>query len=546
MRAAALRSPESGRRRRFTASGPSPRAIGGEPRRALARPLLLGLFQLLALAAYSSPASAGSGPGADLRAESVAGTFYPSDPAELERAVGYFLADALIRPVADPVAVLAPHAGYVYSGQIAADAYKQVERGDFETVVVLGTNHTTAPFTGGAIWARGAFRTPLGEVAIDEAFSSRLMAADGRFSFRKDAHEKEHSVEVQLPFIQTLFPRAKLVPIVIGSEDPDLCRSLGETIAEAASGRRVLLVASSDLTHYPEGRDAERIDRRVLDAIASGDDAEVRRTIGEEMSAGTAGLSTCACGEAPILTMMAAARAMGAPRGVVVSSAHSGETAFGDARRVVGYGAVVFGRGEAPADPPGREGRRAAPDGAALTGEERRFLLSHARRAIEQYLFSRTPPLSRPDDSALYVARGAFVTLKKSGQLRGCIGHMAEDLPLCRVVGSMALRAAFQDPRFEPLAAEEWKDVELEISVLTPSRPIRDPDEIVPGRDGVVLQKGGKSAVFLPQVATEQGWSREEMLDHLSRKAGLPAGAWKEGATFSVFQAEVFSEKDVE
>jgi hypothetical protein len=476
----------------------------------------------------------------------MAGKFYPADPVQLRKAVASSLADAVSRPVADPVALVAPHAGYVFSAQIAADAYEQAASGGYATIVVLGTNHTVAPFDGGAIWPKGAFRTPLGDAAVDEAFADRLLASGAGFVSRKDAHVEEHSIEVQLPFVQTLFPGAKVVPIVIGTADLSRCRALGDAIAAAAEalGRKVLVVASTDLAHYPSAEDADRVDRHLLAAIASGDLEEVKRVVTAETGRAAPGLSTCACGEGAVLTMMEAAGRMGAAHGAVASYANSGDTVFGDTKRVVGYGAVVFGKGARAADLSGLEAPHPAAESRELSAGEKRVLLGEARRAIDRYLESRTAPLSRPVDPVLWVGRGVFVTLKKGGELRGCIGHMSEDRPLCQVVGAMALQAAFNDRRFEPLASEEWGSVEIEISALTPSREVRRPEEIVVGRDGVVIEKSGRSAVFLPQVAPEQGWNREELLEHLCAKAGLPGGAWREGARLSVFQAEVFAERD--
>ncbi|MFH1681715.1 MAG: AmmeMemoRadiSam system protein B, partial [Candidatus Eisenbacteria bacterium] len=493
---------------------------------------------LLALLSVSGAASAAGG----VRPEAVAGSFYPADPAELRRAIEYYLEDAVSRPVQDPLALVAPHAGYIYSAQIAADAYKQVEGLDVSTVVILGTNHTVPSFRGAALWAEGSFRTPLGEVPVDEEFARSLMRSDGRFVFRKDAHEREHSVEVQVPFVQVLFPKAKIVPLVVGSGDLDLCAALGDAIADAAAGRKVLLVASSDLSHYPAYEDAVEIDTRVLRAIAEGDLEEVKGTIDREMNRGAPGLSTCACGEGPVLTAMRAAKRLNRGRGTVISYANSGDAAIGDPGRVVGYGAVVFGAGEPPPDLSGLERPGAVDDGSPLRAEEKRFLLRRARRAIEQHLLTRTAPLPRADDPALRAPRGAFVTLKKEGELRGCVGHMAEDRPLDWVVTSMALQAAFNDRRFAPLTRGEWDGVQIEISVLTPRRAIASAEEIVIGRDGVVVEKNGRSAVFLPQVAPEQGWGRDEMLDHLCAKAGLAGGCWREEARLFVFQADVFHE----
>jgi AmmeMemoRadiSam system protein A len=252
-------------------------------------------------------------------------------------------------------------------------------------------------------------------------------------------------------------------------------------------------------------------------------------------------LSTCACGEAPIMAAMAAAKALGAQGGRIVSYAHSGDVPVGERDRVVGYGAVVLGSGlkkvqqNAPGSPSSADRQ--------LSPEDKKGLLALARETISRYLSTQTVPLPRGFGPAAMERRGVFVTLKKRGALRGCIGRMAPDRPLAALVGTIALQSAFEDSRFSPLTLNELPDIKIDISVLTPMKQVSGPAEIVVGRDGVVLQKGGRSAVFLPQVAPEQGWGRDEMLDHLARKAGLPAGAWREGAQFSTFQALVFGEE---
>jgi AmmeMemoRadiSam system protein A len=204
---------------------------------------------------------------------------------------------------------------------------------------------------------------------------------------------------------------------------------------------------------------------------------------------------------------------------------------------VVGYGAVSFS-----AD---KNCNAEKSESGGLSQEHKKALLSFARKTIEQFLNSETIPPARGFDPILENRQGAFVTLKKHGELRGCIGHMAEDLPLCQVVGMMALQAAFNDPRFTPVKLSELPEIEIEISVLTPSQKVKSPEDIVIGRDGVILRKDGRSAVFLPQVAPEQGWNIEEMLSHLSRKAGLSSDSWKKDAEFYTFQAVAFSESDL-
>jgi hypothetical protein len=438
----------------------------------------------------------------------------------------------------------------VYSGQIAADAYKEAAAFDYETVVILGVNHTTPGFDAISVYPSGGFETPLGIAPVDESLAARVMAADQGFAFAGRVHEREHSIEVQVPFVQTAFPNAKILPVVVGSQDPDLCARFGEVLAAAAAGKKILIVASSDLSHYPTYEDAVRVDRMTLNAIASLDAGRYESVIAESMRKGVPELGTCACGEGPILVAMTAAKRLGAKGARIISYANSGSTLVGDRERVVGYGAVSFvGGGRAapvsPATAPEPPGGNGAADGeTGLTAGQKTALLRFARDTLRRYFETETLPLPRGYDPALGRKSGAFVTLNEHGELRGCIGRMSEDLPLYQVVGYCALQSAFNDRRFPPLEPEELSAVEIEISVLTPYKRINGYQEIQIGRDGVVIEKDGRSAVFLPQVAVEQGWSRDEMLEHLSLKAGLPRDAWKKNAVFRTFQATVFGESE--
>ena len=345
-----------------------------------------------------------------------------------------------------------------------------------------------------------------------------------------------------MPFVQVLFPKAKIVTAIVGRQDLTLAIRFGQALARVLKGRKALVVASSDLSHYPPYSDAVAADRATLTAVASLDAKAASESIARQMKTGCPGLETCACGEGAILAAMVAAKAMGATRGRVLSYANSGDTAIGERDRVVGYGAVVFTAGAGGTDTAALDVPRVARD-PQLSEADKMDLLKLARSTVERYLTTGTLPLPRASTPALRAKQGAFVTLKKNGDLRGCIGHMAEDTPLAQVVSRMALAAAFEDTRFSPLRAEELSSLEFEISVLTPLAPVPGPGAVVVGRDGVVIRKAGHSAVFLPQVAPEQGWSRDELLDHLCEKAGLPADCWRGECQLLAFRAIVFGEK---
>jgi AmmeMemoRadiSam system protein B/AmmeMemoRadiSam system protein A len=485
-----------------------------------------------------APAGGGSG---EVRPPAVAGQFYPKAEAVLRGAVEAFLADALPALTKHPLAIVVPHAGYIYSGQICADGYSQTRGREVDIVVILGTNHTTPHLRKIALYPGAGFRTPLGTAPVDTQTVAALLAASPDCVADQAPHVREHSIEVQVPFVQVLFPKATIVPAVVGEADPALADRFGAVLASVLKGRRALIVASSDLSHYPSAKEAEVIDLQTLEAITSLDSATLSRLLRTQTARRIRGLDTSACGEAPIMAAMAAAKAMGAEGGRIVSYANSGDVPIGDRERVVGYGAVVLGTGLESAG-------SAAPPSCRedLSVEDKKGLLALARKTIDHFLTTQTVPLPRGFSPAARQERGVFVTLKKrkGGDLRGCIGRMVPDRPLAALVGAMALQSAFEDPRFSAVTLKELPDLQIEISVLTPMQPVAGPEEIVVGRDGVLLQKGSRSAVFLPQVAPEQGWGRDEMLDHLSMKAGLPASAWREGTHFSTFQALVFGEDE--
>jgi AmmeMemoRadiSam system protein B/AmmeMemoRadiSam system protein A len=499
----------------------------------------------LTLAACLESPGRATPPDQTIRPSAVAGQFYPSDAGKLKAAVDGFLRDAPQPRVTDVVAIVVPHAGYVFSGQIAADAYRQVAGQSIDTVVILGVNHTGSGANRISVFDGAGYQTPLGVAAVDRDLATAIVGAGAGAVFDSAAHASEHSIEVQVPFVQQVFPKAKIVPIVVGVTDPGTCARFGRALGKTLTGRRVLLVASSDLSHYPPQSDAVMTDARTLEAIASLEPDGLSAAVSRAEQAGVRNLMTCACGEAPIRVAMEAARALGANRGTVVSYANSGDTLPGDRDRVVGYGSVVFSRGEQGTDtavlvrPP-------AETSGSLDVADKRVLLRLARDTITRYLMADMLPLPRGGSPKLLRTAGTFVTLKAHGDLRGCIGRIDGEGTLVRLVSAMAYESAFDDPRFPKLRTDELRDIEVEVSVLTPMKQVSGPEAIVVGRDGVVLRAGGRSAVFLPQVATEQGWTREQMLDQLALKAGLSERAWRnKTATFLTFQADVFSEATI-
>jgi len=355
------------------------------------------------------------------------------------------------------VALIVPHAGYIYSGQIDADAYNQVKQNSYDLIVVLGTNHTTAGFSGISVYPRGAFGTPIGSAKIDENAAQELLKQDSDVSSSLSVHAEEHSIEVQIPFIKYLFPGAKILPIIIGEPNIEMCTRFGKALAGILKDKKALIVASSDLSHYPRFDDAIRVDNTTLKTIADLNPEEIVSVMKNQLENKIPQLVTCACGEAPIVAAVLTAKELGAGCASIVSYSNSGYNSIGTVEKVVGYGAVAISKGKKIKTPD--IDSIIIDNSYKLDPSDKKTLLGHARKTLEQYFSVQTVPMLRDMNPKLKIKRGAFVTLKKNGELRGCIGNMAENTPMCTMVGSMALQAAFNDSRFSPLTVHDLPEV---------------------------------------------------------------------------------------
>ncbi len=457
----------------------------------------------------------------DVRAPVFADQFYDADATRLAAEIENYLRDAASgpRPEGRPAVIVAPHAAYVYSGRTAARAYAAVRDGGYRTVVIIGPTHRYA-FRGCSIWPKGGFRTPLGVADVDADAAAAIGRASG-FGFVPEAFAEEHSVEVQIPFVQTVLPGARIVPIVMGDQDAPTVRTLAAALAETLRGREALVVASTDLSHFLAREEARERDAATIGLVR---DYKTDALLGR-----VARGENAMCGGGPVVAALLYAKALGAPRVEILGRADSTDGG-GPADRVVGYfAAAVYAGGE------GRD----AP--AQLSPEEKRTLLALAREAVTRFVKTGSV-VEAPASPAFAAPRGVFVTLRKRGTLRGCIGYVEPILPLGRAVVETAVLAASEDPRFPAVREDELGSLALEISVLTPAREVREPREVEVGRHGLIISRDGRRGLLLPQVATENGWDRETFLDEACLKAGLPRDAWKRGAKIQVFEAVVFSE----
>ncbi len=472
-----------------------------------------------------------------IRESVIAGSWYPGNASRLQQEIQAYLSQASVPDLKGQViALISPHAGYRYSGQVAAYAYKILERQKFATVVVIAPSHRSY-FRGVSVYDRGGYRTPLGVVPLDRELISALKEREGRIQYVPEAHAQEHSLEIQLPFLQVLLPDFKLVPLIMGNQDFVTCQWLAEAVGDCIEkNRSALVVASSDLSHFHPYQQAKKLDQVVLDQVGEFDP----RGLSDSLAKGKCE----ACGGGPMVTAMLIARRLGANNSQALYYANSGDVT-GDHSGVVGYMAATFwanpnkGRGQ-------KQGDQRVGVNLGLTSEEKVHLLKIARDVVETCCRGGKPPKTEVDSPTLNEPRGAFVTLHKNGKLRGCIGHIRAQKPLIETIVEMAEAAAFQDPRFPPVTSEELGQLKYEISVLTPLRRIKDVEEIQVGIHGIYMKRGDSSGLLLPQVATEWGWDRTTFLEHTCTKAGLPENAWKDKKTeIYIFSADVFSPDDL-
>ena len=466
----------------------------------------------------------------NLKLPNVSGQFYPGRADELAQFIDAATASVSGVPQNKKVQmIISPHAGYVYSGGVAAYGYKAIANNHYSTVVIIGPSHFHG-YNGVAVWPKGKFQTPLGDVAIDEGFAAALMNKIPDVQDLPGAFSPEHSLEVQLPFLQKEFKDFKIVPLLMGTPNFETTEKLAQAISDVVGGRDdVLVVISTDLSHYHTYDVAQTMDKYATDAIMAGN---TRLIWNENLTREKMEM----CGFTAVLVGLnyAKIRNLGTPQ--LLRYANSGDVT-GDRSRVVGYSSFIY----------------AAPDtgtgkASLLNNGQKKALLDAARQTIEAFVKDKKVLEFGSSDARLSAKEGAFVTITKHGQLRGCIGHIIGDAPLLSTVRDMAVAAASQDPRFPPVTPDELKDIEVEVSVLSMPRKISDPvTEIQLGTHGVIVSRGFNKGIFLPQVATETGWGLDKFMGELcSQKAGLPSDCWKDkSTTVEVFTADVFSEKDI-
>ena len=469
-----------------------------------------------------------------VRPATQAGRFYEGNPQVLSDEVDSLLArhtkDAVasdIKTYENVAALIVPHAGYYFSGNVAASAYARLnpER-PYKRIFLLGPSHHE--------WLNGAsvnteadyYATPLGEVRVDHETALQLAKADSLFSYRPEAHDQEHCLEVQLPFLQRrLTTVPPIVPIIISTNDFEKLKQMADVLKPWFTDEN-LFVISSDFSHYPSYGDACAVDAKTGKAVESGSVEQFIATIEANARSGIRNLATSACGEFPIITLMLMLDSHYQVKHLLYQN--SGDIDDHDPSRVVGYHSFAVIRGEEK--------------GFSLKEEDKQALKKIAYESIRDSLDGKriAQPILNSKISILNSKCGAFVSLHKQGRLRGCIGHFGEDYPLHEIVAEMARAAAFEDPRFMPVTRDELDDLDIEISVLTPMRRIQSLDAFQLHKHGIYIKKGRRSGTFLPQVADEVNWTKEEFVSHCAQdKAGIGWDGWKDAELY-VYEAIVF------
>lgn len=488
------------------------------------------LGSLLVLFLFSSIAITVTGAkNNQVREPAFAGSFYSADAVELSAFIEQLFVDTRVnQPTGKISGLVVPHAGYVYSAATAAAGYKTVAGNKFDLVVILAPSHRD-PINGATIYPGDAYKTPLGEAVIDRKTADELIKNCRYVTSSVFGHRQEHAIEVQIPFVQKAFRDTKIIPVIVGAYDWNVCSAIGNSLAQVVKDKKVLFVASTDLYHGESYSECHSFDNTTLAAIS--------RFEPQKLCQGLLADSYQACGGGPVVIMQVAAQKLGANKAVRLAHTTSGDVTGKKTGYIVGYGAVAVYQED-------QEVKNDKIEYGKVDIATQKEFLRMARQTIKSYLLNKTIPEFAPVNELMKEQRGVFVTLTINGELRGCIGHHESNVPLYKLIPQMAAAAAFGDPRFLPLSATEFDQVVIKISVyLTNVYKINSLEEFKMGKHGIIMQKDGHSATYLPEVPLEAGWKTiDEEMTSLCRKAGLPVNAWKEGASFWVYQTQVFSE----
>lgn len=460
------------------------------------------------------------------RLPAFAGSFYPGEKESLISMLDELFRKAETREVRGKIrGLISPHAGYPFSGVIAATGYKTLRNSGIKNVIIIGPSHQV-PFTGMAVFESGVWLTPLGEVKINERLAKKMVDSSPIFISDSKVHFNEHSIEVQIPFLQYILDDFELVPIMMGIQDEPIAVTASEALARVLKYEdNFILIASSDLYHGYSVEECEKYDAYTVGLILKGDEREIIR----EANSGRA----MACGAGPVATVIGTLKRLFPVNIQLLAYTNSSRVTGSFSGYVVGYASIAVSKIEEEDD--------------YLTREEKEYLIQIAKEAVYNAIRGKSYSPPPPPTDKLAKPSGVFVTLKLNGMLRGCIGYVLPVKPLYIATAQVAADAAVNDPRFPPVSVREFDDLEFEISVLTPLEKVENIEEIEVGKHGLLIRSGYYQGVLLPQVPVEYGWDRYEFLDNTCLKSGLSRGCWKEpGVEIYKFSAYIFTDKDLQ
>ena len=462
----------------------------------------------------------------------AAGRFYSADKETLLKDLAGLFRDCTKTTQNNKIrAIITPHAGYVFSGKTAASAFSSIPSdAEFSNIFIIGSSHVMS-FDGASIYNTGDFITPLGKMPVNRRLADKLIKENKVFNFPVTAHLQEHSIEVQVPFVQYYFKKpADIIPIVIGTQKENTIRQIAKALSPYFTPENLFII-SSDFSHYPPYAEAVEADKQTALGIVSGKPAFFLSVLEKNAQKRVKGLVTSMCGWTSGLTLLYLAEGNNNLQFNILDYSNSGDSPYGGKNEVVGYNAISLTE-------------KQGSETMSFSESEKEQLFSLARNSILAK-FNAKGAVQLPGNLSPHLSDplGAFVTLKIDGALRGCIGRFISSDPLYEVVQASAVSSAFGDPRFAPLSKDEFYKTEFEITVLGPLKRIQDINEIVLGKHGIYIKKDNRSGTMLPQVATENHWTREQFLGYTARdKAGIGWDGWK-NAELYIYEGVVLEEK---
>lgn len=461
-----------------------------------------------------------------IRQPAVAGSFYPAEKDQLERILeALFLKAKSFRVDQKPRILIVPHAGIIYSGRVAASAFSLLKGKNYQRAILLGASHHYF-FQEAAIDDSSFWETPLGQVPLDKNLIQFFLKDSKNISLNSQVHQPEHDLEVEVIFLQKVLSSFKIVPILVSQPTRETIDELVKKL-EARFDHQTLLVISTDFSHYPKGKIAKLVDRQTIEAILNGDPLFFEKKVSEIEKKFASEIETAICGFSAVKVGLTFGKLLGIEKYQLINYQHSGDVS-GDNSSVVGYAAI------------GGFKKSLSSSLKILDEEEQKQALMIARMAIEGQLNGKNFQLPITKNHLREKGYGVFVTLKIKGQLRGCIGRIKGGEPLEILIKKMALESAFSDPRFPSLTSSELKDLEIEITILSPLKKVNSYQEIRLGKDGLVIERGWQRAVFLPQVAEETDWDLERFLSALCQKGGMEEKCYLDRETkIFIFQTQV-------